>query len=120
MNKFTYEIFFRLNRNGEIVGCHRRDIRVIRDGDEEIEKELDPVPIEGPEMEAILGKINTSLILTLDSKTFFLNEAKTNIEHLLSENEILKLSNMESNRKIIELTDELTNFKQALSNEKSG
>jgi hypothetical protein len=67
-----YEILFRLNKSGEVVGCHRRDLKIVTDGPDRWEKELDPEPITGEEMDNILGKINTALVLTVQNRDAFI------------------------------------------------
>lgn len=65
---YPNEILFRLNEDGEVTGCHRRDIKVITDGTDTFTKELDPVPITGDDMDAVLGVINSALTATLISR----------------------------------------------------
>lgn len=65
---YPYEILFRLLQSGEVQGCHRRDIEIVKDdGTGEIfsTRETDPVPISGADMEAVLGTINTALVASL-------------------------------------------------------
>lgn len=65
---YPYEILFRLMQSGEVQGCHRRDIEVVKDDDTgEIfsTRETDPTPISGEEMELVLGAINTALVASL-------------------------------------------------------
>jgi chromosome segregation ATPase len=62
-----YEILFRFKPDGTLVGCHRRDLKILVDestGEVHSAKELDPQPIVGEAMEAVLGNINMSLIAT--------------------------------------------------------
>lgn len=76
-----YEILFRLNQAGEVVGCHRRDLKVVIDGADTFTKELDPVHIEGPEMDAVLGVINTALTATLDERNEEIISLKNSINY---------------------------------------
>jgi chromosome segregation ATPase len=62
-----YEILFRFKPDGTLVGCHRRDLKILVDestGEVHSAKELDPQPIVGEAMEAVLGAINVGLIAT--------------------------------------------------------
>lgn len=64
-----YEILFRLTGDGEVHGCHRRNLEIVTDtetGEIYSAKELDPVSISGEAMDSVLGLINTSLVTTVD------------------------------------------------------
>jgi len=106
-----YEILFRLNDVGEVIGCHRRDLKVLIDGLDTLKKELDPVPIEGAEMEAVLGQINTALMSTLAERdeqiqklTNSLNNAALFIEELKTQNDALSRANDEQRHILSELS----------------
>lgn len=65
---YPYEILFRLLQSGEVQGCHRRDIEIVKDddtGEVYSTRETDPVPIAGSDMEAVLGTVNTALVASL-------------------------------------------------------
>ena|SRR6188474_1621169 len=114
-----YEILFRLNQSGEVVGCHRRDLKVMVDGADTFEKELDPVAIEGAEMEAVLGQLNTALVGTLafrdiqiatleDEKTKMRNELNEFREKLSAEHEALFAAYIELKIRLGEADDLVT------------
>lgn len=63
-----YELLFRLTKQGTIQGCHRKDIQELVDLDTGTvynTKELDPTPIQGAGIDAVLGTVNSSLVATL-------------------------------------------------------
>jgi hypothetical protein len=63
-----YEILYRLAEDGTVAGCHRRDLEIIRNtetGQVYSAKELDPQPVDGAEMEAVLGVITTAQAATI-------------------------------------------------------
>lgn len=65
---YPYEILFRLLQSGEVQGCHRRDIEIVKDdetGEVYSTRETDPVPIAGSDMDAVLGTVNTALVASL-------------------------------------------------------
>lgn len=80
-----YEILFRLSPSGTIVGCHKRELETITDmdtGSVYSNKELDPVPITGEYITAIIGTINASLVQTLTAKDVELQVAAQEKEEL--------------------------------------
>jgi|SRR6187431_680787 len=114
-----YEILFRLNQAGQVVGCHRRDLKVIVDGADSFEKELDPVPIEGAEMDKVLGQINTALAGTVaardvqiaaleDEKTKMRNELDEFREKITAEHEALFAAYIELKIRLGEADDLVT------------
>lgn len=82
-----YEILYRLNEDGSVSGCHRRELETIKDtstGEVYSVKEVGPFPIEGAEMEAVLGEINTSLSLSLSQR----DQAISDLQEQLSQSEL--------------------------------
>jgi hypothetical protein len=81
-----YEILFRLTPTGTVQGCHVRDLEIVTDtttGEVFASKELDPKPVSGAYLTAILGTINTSLVKTLTERDIALADKDT----LLAEKE---------------------------------
>lgn len=65
-----YEILFRLDEQGNVSGCHRRDLWRLVDTQSNLivgEKELDPQPIAGEAMDEVLGLVNTALAASLSA-----------------------------------------------------
>lgn len=63
-----YEILYRLNEDGTVAGAHMRSLEKVVDtdtGEVYSEKELNPVAIEGPDMEAVMGVINVAQAATI-------------------------------------------------------
>lgn len=63
-----YEILYRLNEDGTVAGCHRRDLQIVKNmetGQVYSAKESDPMPIEGAEMDAVLGVITAAQQATI-------------------------------------------------------
>lgn len=84
-NVKPYEILFRLTPSGAIAGCHKRELESIIDtttGELFASKELDPVPITGDYINAIIGTINAALVLTLQERDTALQEVKIEKEVL--------------------------------------
>jgi len=89
------------------------------DGADTFEKELDPVAIEGAEMEAVLGQLNTALVGTLafrdiqiatleDEKTKMRNELNEFREKLSAEHEALFAAYIELKIRLGEADDLVT------------
>lgn len=78
-----YEILFRLNPDGTIAGCHKRELETIVDVDSGVvyaTKELDPAAITGQYVNTVLGTVNSSLVLTLTERDAQLAQATEVLE----------------------------------------
>lgn len=104
-----YEILYRLNEDGTVAGCHRRDLKLIRDdetGEVFDAKELDPQPIDGAAMEAVLGVITTAQAVTI---------AQQNAQLLDLQNQLAQVT--EINNQQADLVSNLQNQNTQLSSQ---
>lgn len=113
----TYEILFRLNKDGSIAGAHRRDLLEMKDNStgHEFVRELDPQPVEGQAMDDILGVINTSLLKSLatekEANQVLWDESQNTIGALQKRIEILEGQLTLRATLLEQLTNELTSLK---------
>jgi hypothetical protein len=121
-----YEILFRLNSQGNVVGCHRRDRRLLVDtsnGEVVSDKELDPVAIDSsPVMTSVLGQINASLSATLVLRDTELAETKTELENLQQTHIELQQQFLESQQQVlhaVNLNQQLLNPPEAQNGDDS-
>lgn len=130
-NFYPYEILFRLAKTGEVSGAHRRDLEVIEDTETGVvysEKEGDPQPISGADMDAVLGVVNTSLVATVAQRDQTIAQLQDSVSQLQDSVSQLELDLSDKSQqlddaqqtiaqlqqRIIELEQDLMNANQAL------
>lgn len=108
--KVPYEILFRLNEQGIVLGCHRKDLELWVDtstGKVENAKELDPVSIDsGSAMTAVLGQINASLAASLSLRETELAAKIAELQELQQLYITLQQQFMEANQQTLEAINE--------------
>lgn len=126
---YPYEILFRLTQSGEVQGCHRRDIEIVKDDDTgEIysTRETDPVSISGADMEAVLGTVNTALVASLaatqsqavDFESQF-NNCQADVQQIAQERADIAAQLVQANETIAQLNAQLQAFYDAQASELS-
>lgn len=123
-NFYPYEILFRLAKTGEVSGAHRRDLEVIEDTETGVvysEKEGDPQPISGADMDAVLGVVNTSLVATVAQRDQTIAQLQGSVSQLESDlsDKAQQLDDAQQTidqlqQRILELEQDLMNANQAL------
>lgn len=123
-NFYPYEILFRLAKTGEVSGAHRRDLEVIEDTETGVvysEKEGDPQPISGADMDAVLGVVNTSLVATVAQRDQTITQLQSSVSQLELDlnDKSQQLDDAQQTidqlqQRIIELEQDLLNANQAL------
>ncbi|HTF85296.1 MAG TPA: hypothetical protein VL987_12000 [Cellvibrio sp.] len=126
---YPYEILFRLMQSGEVQGCHRRDIEIVKDDDTgEIysTRETDPVSISGADMEAVLGTVNTALVASLaaaqsqavDFESQF-NNCQADVQQIAQERADIAAQLAQANETIAQLNAQLQALYDAQASELS-
>jgi len=92
-----YEILYRLNEDGTVAGCHRCDLQIVKNtetGQVYNAKELDPQPIEGADMDSVLGLITTAQAATIAQQNTAIGDLNASLSTLESQkSELLDLVN---------------------------